>query len=115
MAAKIEVYRHGNAETGTIVDVNNVDNELTIALNGQPLTTLGGPTGEFDSHNQNITDQLDSGPNLLVFTLVNLDDGTPAGVNASVSVGSDKINLNQSDPRVPRGLYYQAFVYLDKA
>lgn len=114
MSARIEVHHHDRAEQGTIVDVNNVDNELTIALNGQPLTTLGGPAGEGDSYNRNITDQLDAGQNLLVFSVVNFDEASPAKLDASVSIGADRINLNQADPHVPQGLYYQAFVYLNK-
>ena len=114
MSARIEVHQHDRAERGTIVDVNNVDNELTIALNGQPLTTLGGPSGEGDSYNRNITDQLDSGQNLLVFSVVNFDEASPAKLDASVSIGADRINLNQADVGVPLGLYYQAFVYLEK-
>lgn len=114
MPAIIEVHEHDHAESGTIVDVNNVDNELTIALNGQPLTTLGGPNGERDCYNRNITDQLNAGRNLLVFSVVNFGENSPARLDASVSVGPDRINLNHSDPSVPQGLYYQAFLYLDK-
>ena len=115
MAGKIEVHRVGNAESGTIVDVNNVDNELLIVLNGQQLRTIGGPVGQGDSYNRNITDQLDPGQNLLVFTLTNFHENSPSGLDASISIGADRINLNQSDQNVPQGLYYQAFVYLDKA
>ena len=115
MAGKIEVYHHDHAERGTIVDVNNVNNELLIVLNGQQLRTIGGPGGEGDSYNRNITDQLDSGQNLLVFTLTNFYEDSRAGQDASVSIGPDRINMNQTEPNVPQGLYYQAFVYLIKA
>ena len=47
-------------------------------------------------------------------------DWNPASLKASVSVGSDKINLNQAsatDPSqgsAPQGLYYQAIFILIK-
>ncbi len=110
-----EYRRSAAAGLGVVVDVNNVDNELTISLNGQLLTWLGGPGGQGDSYNRNITDQLDAGENLLTFTAVNFDDNSPASLDASVSIGAEKINLNQSSlGGVPQGLYYQAFVYIDR-
>lgn len=114
MTTTMEQYRRSATGLGVSVDVNNVDNELTITLNGQLLTNLVGPVGESDRFNRNITSELDTGENLLTFTLVNFNNGSPASLDASVSIGAEKINLNQySIGGVPQGCYYQAFVYLD--
>lgn len=116
MPATMEVYRRNATDRGVVVDVNNVDNELTITLNGQLLTKLDGPGGENDRFNRNVTEQLDRGENLMTFTLINFHDNSPAGLDASVSVGAEKINLNQSSTAgAHQGCYYQAFIYLDRA
>ena len=56
--ATIEEYRRTATDLGVVVDVNNVDNELTITLNGQLLTTLSGPGGQGDRYNNNISNHL---------------------------------------------------------
>ena len=122
MVAIVEGYIRSNAGSGTIIDVNNVDNELTITLNGDLVTQLTGPAGEMDRFNKNITGILKDGINVLVFSLVNFsgEGWNPASLNASVSIGGERINLNQasatdpSQPGAPQGLYYQAVFVLTK-
>jgi hypothetical protein len=112
MPAIMEEYKYSATGLGVVIDVNNVDDEVTITLNGVLLQSLVGPHGQRDRYNRNITDQLDPGENLLTFTLVNF--GGPCKLDGSVSVGAQAINLNQSSiGDAPPGCYYQAFVYLD--
>ena len=123
MPAIVEEYVRENAGFGTVIDVNNVDDELTITLNGQLLGQLIGPAGEQDQLNRNITRTLREGMNTLVFSLVNLSatGNNPASMNASVSIGGERINLNQSSisgagatQPTPTGLFYQATFLLKK-
>lgn len=55
MAVLVEEYRRENAGNGTVIDVNDVDNELTITLNGDLVTQIKGPAGDADRYNKNIT------------------------------------------------------------
>ena len=117
MAAIVEEYRRENAGNGTVVDVNDVDNELTITLNGDLVTHITGPGGEADRFNKNITSMLEDGVNVLIFDLVNYasSGANPASLNASISIGAERINLNQhSGSGAPQGLYYQAVFVLTK-
>jgi hypothetical protein len=113
MPPVIHEFTHPGADSGTVVDVNNVDNELTVTLNGSLLTYLSGPSGSGDQFNQNITNLLGSGRNILTFSLVNQHASTPASINASVSIGGDTRNLNHTASNAPEGLCYQAFIFLD--
>jgi hypothetical protein len=107
----IEEYRRINAGNGTFVDVNKVNAELTIVLNGMLLAILTGPESGQDNYNRNITNNLISGQNILVFTLLNLGgESSEVSLDASVSIGAERINLNQK-AIAPPGLFYQAFFF----
>lgn len=120
MPPKVREYIRPNAGAGTVIDVNDVDNELTITLNGDLLAHLTGPLGEMDRFNKNITPLLRDGVNILVFSLVNFASTggwNPASLDASVSIGEETINLSQPatvGQSAPQGLYYQAVFYLTK-
>jgi hypothetical protein len=112
-APVIHEYTHPNADAGTVVDVNDVNNELTVTLNGSLLTHLSGPSGSLDQFNQNITSLLHPGRNILTFSLVNLGNPSPASLNASVSIGPDTRSLNFTAAGASEGMCYQAFLFLD--
>jgi hypothetical protein len=118
MAQVFEIVRQGIRNSVVTLNVTQVDNEVTIALNNAQIAQLTDPP-DFSGFSENLTGMLENGePNVLVLSLVNYAGGAPNPVNvsASLNVGAEQISLNAGSGgvTVPQGLYAQFIVVLTK-
>ncbi len=118
MGVTIQEFRPGNiGNAGVSLTVNDVDNELTAALNGTPIVRLTGPAGPGLPFNTNLTGSIIAGqPNVLAVAVCNFAGGgfNPSSCDAFLDVGGDRINLSFSENGVPDGLTALFTVILQK-
>ena len=113
MSVLMEEFRRTSADKAIVVDVNRVNGELTIILNGLILAALMGPDTGQDNYNRNITSLLIPGENIVTWTLVSLGKKShEVSLDGSVSIGAERINLSQQGT-TPPGLFYQVFLFLE--
>ena len=100
------------------VVIRAADNEFTVALNDKLIKF--GHFRESNKFDENITDRLRPGLNVLVISCDNhgypFTDPNPAGLEGEVEVNNERINISQttSNRGIRQGLYCQAIFALVK-
>lgn len=113
MAKIRQVHKTGIGNSAVSINVDAVDNQGIVALNGVQLAQLDGP-GDFRGYRENITRQLNYGVNVLVISVVNY--GGVAHISGSVDVGPNEINIGETSggSSAPDGMYSQIVIVLEK-
>ena len=117
--AIIREFRRTNIDNAAVVvNVDSVDNEFTITLNGNQIAQLNGPGGN-SQFTTNISNSVLRGKsNVLVLTLNNFAGGgfNPANVQARVEVGNETINVTESsgNQSAAQGLFSQSVIVLER-
>jgi len=116
MAEIVEHRKTGIGNAAVSINVNQVDNELLIALNGTQIARLTGPGNPV--YQENLSQYILAGrPNVLVLTLANFSGGgfNPATCQAVLNVGNEEINLGVgSVGNAPEGVYAQSIIILER-